>query len=289
MSAPPSLAPASDYSHRFHAGNHGDVFKHAALLAFIEALARAPEPLLFVETHAGEGRYTLGSTGEWTEGIGRLDAAPPPAPGSPLAPFAAALARASAARRTPNRGGPYPGSPALALGALRPADRAVLYERSPEAASALRRAMAGEVRARVEEGDGLAGLLSQTGPERLLVHIDPPYTDKAEWTQVADALVALLRGRPTAAAMLWYPIKSLTRPNALHAELRRRGVAAEVVELHVTPQDVPRNALHGSGLVLVGAPPGLAGTLAAQGAALGPLLATHAGRWQVRTQGWAGA
>ncbi|MFZ4739261.1 MAG: 23S rRNA (adenine(2030)-N(6))-methyltransferase RlmJ, partial [Bradymonadia bacterium] len=62
------------YSHRFHAGNHADVFKHLALVALLEASTRAgAAPVTYLETHAGEGRYTLGPTGEWTEGIGKLD------------------------------------------------------------------------------------------------------------------------------------------------------------------------------------------------------------------------
>src|SRR5580765_782598 len=63
----PDAAP--DYSHRHHAGNVGDVWKHCAL---VEILRAATGRVAYVESHAGEGRYPLGPTGEWTEGIGRL-------------------------------------------------------------------------------------------------------------------------------------------------------------------------------------------------------------------------
>lgn len=264
----------SDYSHRFHAGNHGDVFKHAVLLAVIEAL---PRPMCYVETHAGEGRYRLGPTGEWTEGIGRLDAAGDlPA----LEAFRRALARAGAAKRTPNRGGDYPGSPLLALGALGPGDTAVLYERDAAAAQALTRATAHDARVRVHAADAWGAALPEAG----LVHIDPPYTDKDEWSQAAAAVSRLHKAG--AAVMLWYPIKSLTRPNALLAELRQRGTSGAAVELHVTPQEIKRNALHGSGVVLCGAPPGVVQQAAALAAALGPVFATHEGRWSTRVVGW---
>lgn len=280
----------SDYSHRYHAGNHGDVFKHAALLACLAPLtAPGAPPLTCVDTHAGEGHYRLGSTGEWTEGIGRLDAARP-APPPALAALLGALARTGAVARIPNRGGEYPGSPRLMQGALRPGDTLVAFERDPAAAAVLARVLGGTGAARARTGDGFAGLAAlaaeSAAGRRLFVHIDPPYTDKAEWTQVVDALAGLVAARPDAGALLWYPIKSLTRPNALHAALRARSVAAAVVELHVTPQEVKRNALHGSGVVLVGVAPPVVEQISALAAALGPLLATHDGRWWTRTLGW---
>ncbi|HMV68306.1 MAG TPA: 23S rRNA (adenine(2030)-N(6))-methyltransferase RlmJ, partial [Myxococcota bacterium] len=61
-----------DYSHRFHVGNHGDVWKHVAWCAVLDAL----RPRAVLDTHAGEGAYTLGPTGEWTAGVGRVWAAP---------------------------------------------------------------------------------------------------------------------------------------------------------------------------------------------------------------------
>src|SRR2546430_17377697 len=54
-----------DYAHARHAGNAGDVFKHVAFLAVLEHL----KPATYVETHAGDGLYPLGSAGEWGDGI----------------------------------------------------------------------------------------------------------------------------------------------------------------------------------------------------------------------------
>jgi 23S rRNA (adenine2030-N6)-methyltransferase len=63
----------SDYSHRFHAGNVGDVWKHCVLVEVLRPVGDAVAVAsTYVESHAGEGGYALGPTGEWTEGIGRL-------------------------------------------------------------------------------------------------------------------------------------------------------------------------------------------------------------------------
>ena len=63
---------APDYSHRFHAGNIGDVWKHCALVEVLRRVAATVAPVTYIETHAGEGRYALAPTGEWTGGIGKL-------------------------------------------------------------------------------------------------------------------------------------------------------------------------------------------------------------------------
>src|SRR4029077_9830569 len=66
------------YRHGFHAGNFADVHKHVTLLALIAALQRKDKGFLYLETHAGRGRYALDSAdtnqgAEARSGVGRLD------------------------------------------------------------------------------------------------------------------------------------------------------------------------------------------------------------------------
>src|SRR5579863_189563 len=66
-----------NYRHAFHAGNFGDVLKHAALVSVIVHLKQKEKPFAVIDTHAGRGLYDMGSdaaqkTGEAAEGIGRL-------------------------------------------------------------------------------------------------------------------------------------------------------------------------------------------------------------------------
>ena len=63
-----------NYRHAFHAGNHIDVFKHAALTLVLERLLAKPQPFAVLDTHAGIGVYDLTSdeatrTGEFQEGV----------------------------------------------------------------------------------------------------------------------------------------------------------------------------------------------------------------------------
>src|ERR1700723_3057811 len=74
---------AMNYHHAFHAGNFADCFKHALLVALVDALTRKPAPFFVLDTHAGAGRYDLDSeparrTGESDRGTGRLLQGRPP-------------------------------------------------------------------------------------------------------------------------------------------------------------------------------------------------------------------
>jgi 23S rRNA (adenine2030-N6)-methyltransferase len=251
-----------DYAHARHAGNAGDVFKHVALIALLEELLRDPEPLLYLETHAGDGLYPLGSAGEWGDGVQRLWTAREGLPGR-YAEIVRGFSRQGSARPEV-----VPGSPAIARGLLRPQDRMLLHEIDAQAASVLRRAVP---QAEVRESDGLIALPVQG---RALVLVDPPYTQKQEWT---DAARALARGKDAVLA-LWYPIKALTRPRALIAQLAKEGVHGTAVELHWTPLRLKRDRLNGSGMIFVNAPRAALAAFCASLVELGPALQTH-GEW----------
>ena len=70
------------YLHAFHAGNHADVLKHAMLQVALDYIAASGRPFLYVDTHAGAGRYDLLTDRaqqhrKFATGIGRLwDLAP---------------------------------------------------------------------------------------------------------------------------------------------------------------------------------------------------------------------
>ena len=293
--APPSPsgplpARASDYAHARHAGNVGDVFKHVALAA---ALGAFREPVaLYAETHAGDGLFTLGSVGEWTTGASKLWNLPD---GGALGRFVSVLrAFSSPQAARPER---YPGSPLLARGLLPASARLVLHELDPQAAAVLRRALgapqpghagasaAGEVR----ESDGFAGLaplLAETralGPQVAL--IDPPYSSKQEWSQAAECVAAARAAAPDACLLLWYPLRALTRPRALLADLAGRGLHGTLVELVSTPLRLKREKLNGSGVIFLNARPGAVEELCAQLPRLGPPLATH-GEWSAAQIGF---
>ena len=96
------------YRHRFHAGNFADVHKHVTLLALIASLQRKDKGFLYLETHAGRGRYELdgADTHQGAEarlGIGDCRNAPPPARSSAPTSPSVARARTTGGRRRSTR------------------------------------------------------------------------------------------------------------------------------------------------------------------------------------------
>ncbi|HEY2029173.1 MAG TPA: 23S rRNA (adenine(2030)-N(6))-methyltransferase RlmJ [Myxococcales bacterium] len=253
-----------DYAHARHAGNAGDVWKHAALVAALSELTRAEEPLSYLETHAGDGLYPLGSSGEWGDGIQRVFGVR-----DGLVGRYADLVRAFSAPAA-SRPAAYPGSPSIAARLLRPGDASTLYEIDARAAALLRKTVPS---AEVREADGLGA--EADAAARTLVLIDPPFTQKQEWT---DAARTAARLSESAAVLFWYPIKALTRPRALLAELGKLGMRGVAVELHWTPLRLKRERLNGAGMIFAGAARAALPAFMAAVPELGALLQTH-GEW----------
>ena len=278
---------APDYSHRFHAGNVGDVWKHCVLTDILTRLDRGGMRVAYLDTHAGEGRYDLAATGEWREGIGRLWSEAPHADDA-VSRYVALCRRLGAGTDRPAR---YPGSPVLACATLGPAAAVRLWERDTAACNALRTVVGDDVRVHVACDDGLAHLDeavrdAERAADAVVVLIDPPWLQKPDWIAVPDALARAVAASTRASFVLWYPVKSLTRPNAMIARLATAGVAGTIAELVTTPLDQQRNRLNGSGVVLVRPPDGTLAAVAAAAPRVGAACATQGSAWSFRMQSW---
>jgi 23S rRNA (adenine2030-N6)-methyltransferase len=242
-----------NYRHAFHAGNFADVHKHVVLLALLERLKRKPKPLLYLDTHAGRGSYDLRAedatrSGESREGIARL--AGRPVRSADLLRY---LRATHAANAIPTH---YPGSPLIALGALREGDRAVLVEQQPAEAQALQQATSRMRDVSIVCGDGYAALKTYLPPRenRGLVLIDPPYEADTEFADAERALRFGLSRWPNGVFALWYPIKAGAQSQRLNAALQASGLCKLLrLELTVRPADSPIG-LNGSGLVIANPP-----------------------------------
>jgi 23S rRNA (adenine2030-N6)-methyltransferase len=253
------------YRHAFHAGNHADVLKHLILVRLIHHLGQKEKPFWFIDTHAGAGLYDLNAPyarklAEHERGIGRLWARTDlPAP---LADYVDRVRRFNPDHRLQK----YPGSPLLALQAMREQDRLRLFERHGSDLSLLRKNFqdAGK-QALVAGTDGFAGLraLLPPPPRRAVALIDPSYEEKQDYERVFQALKDALARFPNGIYAAWYPqltrldarelpqrLKKLPAANWLHAALRVREPAGDGF------------GMYGSGLVVFNPPWTLRDTLA---------------------------
>jgi 23S rRNA (adenine2030-N6)-methyltransferase len=244
------------YRHRFHAGNFADVHKHVTLLALLTALKRKEKGFLYLDTHAGRGGYDLSSpSAEAAGGIGRF------VPGADAAPelreYAALLEKCRSSLGRPHL---YPGSPLLALAALRVQDRAVFIETQAAEAHALSDLVDlfhAPQRARIERGDGYARMRAWLPPRerRALTFLDPPYEEtRQDFLGVTDAIADGLRRFGTGVFAAWYPIKDERTTSAWQLECARVLAAPLLAsELWLYPRDA-RVALNGSGMLIVNPP-----------------------------------
>lgn len=267
-----------NYRHAFHAGNFADVFKHAILLALLDALTAKDKPLCYFDTHAGRGRYALDDeeatrTGEWRDGIGRLleGTAPP------------ALHRYVDAIRAFNPDGTlrnYPGSPLLAAQVLRANDRLVLCETQQDEAAALRTLFRDDRRVQVHQRDGYAALNALLPPseKRGLVLIDPPFeAQEGEFATIEAALRSAQARWPNGVYAVWYPIKTRRTIVPFHRHMANGPFGKVLVaELLVHPDDSPLR-LNGCGMLIANPPWKLDTTLAALLPAMRNALARSAG------------
>jgi 23S rRNA (adenine2030-N6)-methyltransferase len=248
-----------NYRHHYHAGNFADVMKHALFLELLEALQQqAPQGVLVFDTHAGAGVYDLEGpmalkSLEAERGIVRL-AADRLAP----APLQRLIRRVEAANP---QGGLryYPGSPMLALAALRPRDLYLGCEAREDDADALDRLLAasrggGQVRAFA--GDGYQ-VLSETAPpagRRSLVLIDPPYERGDEADQIVEAAGRRLALEPHGCLLIWAPLKDLESFDGLLRRLEDLQPAALTAsEARLRPWSDPMK-MNGSAMIQIGGP-----------------------------------
>ena len=267
-----------NYRHGFHAGNFADVFKHALLARILSHLTKKDAPFRVVDTHAGEGAYDLFSseaerTGEWREGVGRLENGAAPAD-------VAALLEPYLERLGPfDEGRPrlYPGSPLITESFLREKDRALFCELREDAYAALSARFRRDPRVKALFIDGYTGLGAFAPPKerRGLVLIDPPFERTDEYKAMFSAFLMAHSKWPTGIYGLWHPIKSLFETQAFHDGFAKARVRRALrLELGVGGDALRLNRC---GLVVVNPPYGFVDDARAILAFLAPRLAQGEG------------
>lgn len=280
-----------NYRHAFHAGNFADVVKHLILTRIVEYLKLKQAAFRVIDTHAGIGRYDLGSdeaarSPEWMDGIRRLLEQGLPPPAADLAkPYLEVV-------RGENPAGElqvYPGSPLLVRRLLRPQDRLSALELHPEDAEMLSALFAGDFQTRVIHLDGWLALGAHVPPKekRGLVLVDPPFEEAGEFERLAEGLARAHRKFATGIYALWYPVKEPAAVEAFVAALRATGIPRVLrTEVTIRPASTPPR-LHGTGMIIVNPPYTLEAELSILLPALAALL-SEAGRGRHRIEWVAG-
>jgi 23S rRNA (adenine2030-N6)-methyltransferase len=261
-----------NYRHQFHAGNFADVMKHVLLLQLARGMQRKEKGFLYLDTHAGRGRYDLAAAArgdslerkpEHPDGVGRLLNAG----GAELpAPIAEYMRVVRAFDGQPMDGGgaaepalalrAYPGSPWIVEAVSREQDRLALCEKHPKEAELLKEEFSHKRRVTVHAMDGYTAIRAMLPPreKRALVLIDPPFEERDEFAQIVAALGEGLRRMSGATFAVWYPLTERARVDEFFYKLEGlRPLPCFAAELTIAGDDAPMK-LKGCGLVVVNPP-----------------------------------
>ncbi|MQL49852.1 23S rRNA (adenine(2030)-N(6))-methyltransferase RlmJ [Photorhabdus khanii] len=243
------------YRHSFHAGNHADVLKHTVQSLIIESLKEKEKPFLYLDTHAGAGRYQLSGeraerTGEYLEGIARVwQREDLPQELKAYMSAVTALNQSSNLRY-------YPGSPLIARHLLRQDDKFNLTELHPSDYPLLRNEFSRDNRSRVVREDGYQQLKSQLPPQsrRGFILIDPPYELKSDYQAVVQAIQEGYKRFATGVYALWYPVVLRQQIKRLVRDLEATGIRRILqIELAVRP-DSDQRGMTASGMIVINPP-----------------------------------
>ena len=248
------------YRHAFHAGNHADVLKHAVLVHILDHFNLKDSPYWVMDTHAGAGIYDLTSewatqNGEFIDGLDRLL-------GPAEKPALITRYLEEVQRFNPDGvANYYPGSPWLALSAMRDKDRLRLFEMHPSEIEVLKHNLSQQDRqamrqTAVYETDGFTGLKALLPPptRRGIVLIDPSYENKHDYRQVMQTLDEGLKRFSTGCYAVWYPLVQRREATELARQLERLKVQWTHATLTVRAPDKSGFGLHGSGMFVVNPP-----------------------------------
>lgn len=253
-----------NYRHQYHAGNFADVVKHAVLVQLLRAMQVKEKGFLYLDTHAGRGKYDLEAavagttrprTPEWPEGIGRLCSKEGLTPA--LSEYISLVRQFD--RDHGNRTAEpkfFPGSPWIARLLARAQDRLALCEKHPEEFAALRDEFVFSPRTSVHLMDGYLALKAMLPPKekRALVLIDPPYEDPEEFSRITDAIKDGLNRQPGGTFVIWYPLTERAGIDEFFRSLTARPMPPTLVTELTVADAQSRIRLRGAGLVIVNPP-----------------------------------
>lgn len=240
-----------NYRHAFHAGNHTEVFKHAALTLILDHLLQKPKPFAVLDTHGGLGLYDLLSdeamrTREREAGVDRIFGCD-----LPTAPIYQNVLESLNEKDLRF----YPGSPELVRRALRDDDRLIVCELHPQDGRALMERYRSDRRVNVHLRDGYEAIRGMLPPweRRGVVFIDPPFESTDETERIAQALQSGFRKWATGIYAVWYPIKEATLGDRICAAARDAGFK-NAIRAEFCPFRRDGISLAGSGIAICNPP-----------------------------------
>ena len=270
------------YQHAFHAGNHADVIKHITIIAIIEKLCKKPKPFFYLDTHAGEGAYSIDLNAtintKHDEVLAKkvFDL-------KGKSPLLSIYKKCIETYINDTLNPMYPGSPLMVKSLIdafyadvfgaKNSLNAHLNELHPTAYGSLRKNLrdaSSNFHFHQRDAFELLNAMLPPTPNRGVAVIDPPYEQAKEYDDVCSALAKALQKWPQGTFAIWYPLLSPTRidkHSKTEVDTPKSGLSENMIEnikriatkglLNVVfaPQaPSPYKGMYGSGMLVVNPP-----------------------------------
>lgn len=249
-----------NYRHIYHAGNFADVFKHLVLIMLIQDLGKKDKSILFMDTHAGIGKYDLSSnsaqkTCEYTQGFLRLYKQDH---GLNSYPEVINIYKNIIESLNCNKDllTSYPGSPWIFKVLMRTQDQAILTELHKEDIITLKHNFYKDKQIAVHHINGYTALKAFLPPKcgRGLILIDPPFEDKNEFAQVLSGLELALERFSNGTYIIWYPIKDGIEVREFYKKLEQLKFKNILIREFGLTKDRPITGLNKCGIAIINSP-----------------------------------
>lgn len=207
-----------DYDHSPKAGNRGDVWKHAVLVALTDAIKTDSDSFRYVESHAGAPLHELKDKGAWRRGVGQI------------AGDASCGSRYPAMAEKWLRTRRYPAGWRFAADRLARRFEHVevkLFDNSDDVAERYRRPsdlrVPSNVGVKFQRQDGYSAARRLEAADADFVFLDPPYRPDSskDWRRVGEVCRTLAERKLKFTA--WYPFYWPTNPAKLSDSTRCTG------------------------------------------------------------------
>lgn len=244
-----------NYRHIFHAGNLGDVFKHAVLCALLDYFQQKDKPFCYIDTHSGIGLYDLQCgqsrrSPEYLKGIAKIFNA------KNLPSELKSYLEIISSYQSTDELSIYPGSPAIAQHYLRPQDHMILNEYHPEDFITLKNNLGKNSQIHYHHRDAYEFLpaILPPSPRRALILIDPPF----EGTEEFDWLITLVEKMqvifPQGVYAIWYPIVTNEHKSFLRTLKKICQLPLSIFEFALAKPNPENPGLVGCGMAIINPP-----------------------------------